>query len=62
MVTRAEYTKFHLPGFNLPLNFTPSPASKNSVRGRNGKMRVQESPPCGSGNDLFPNALHSWER
>lgn len=47
-----------LPGLNLPLNWTPHAAYNKRGPWKSGlEVEITKVPACGSGKDLFPNAL-----
>jgi hypothetical protein len=51
-------TQIALPGLNLPLNWTPHAAYNKRGTWKPGlEVEITKVPACGSGKDLFPNAL-----
>ncbi len=50
--------RFKLPGFGLPLNFTPRPASTVQVY-ENDEWQDVFQPALGEGEALFPTALNT---
>jgi len=54
---QTEYTHFMLPGFNLPLNWTPH---EKYIKHEyiNGNSISTEHPAQGEGKNLFPTALN----
>ena len=58
------FSRFDLPGFNLPLNFTPNAPWVRSVIPRSGTKGkpeeiLTEVPARSEGRDLFINALNA---
>lgn len=58
LVPPAKYTRFHLPGFTLPLDWKPH-GGKRDYRHENGQSICYELGPEGYGEELFPTALDS---
>jgi hypothetical protein len=53
-----KLSRFDLPGFSLPLNFSPHSAyKKRSYDVASSAMKEIEVPACGEEQDLFPSAL-----
>jgi hypothetical protein len=52
LVPVSEFTRFHLPGLNLPLNWVPHEDYIDIEEEPRIKVPAQ-----GEGNDLFPSAL-----
>lgn len=60
--TPAKLSRFDLPGFTLPLNFTPNKAfEKHVYDAAPPGMKKVHVPASGEGEDLFPSALSLGE-
>lgn len=56
--TPSKLSRFDLPGFTLPLNFSPHKATKRRIYDdASSRLKEVEVPAGGEGNDLFPCAL-----
>lgn len=60
--TPSKLSRFDLPGFTLPLNFSPNKAYKKRIYdSASSSMKEVEIPTSGKENDLFPSALSPIE-
>ncbi|KAK2757529.1 hypothetical protein FQN54_004498 [Arachnomyces sp. PD_36] len=56
MADQTEFSRFLLPGFSLPLTFSPK-AARDRRRWVDGEIRTEHEPGTGEGRNLFSNAL-----
>jgi hypothetical protein len=60
--TPSKLSRFDLPGFTLPLNFSPNKAYKKRIYdSASSSMKEIEIPASGEEKDLFPSALSPTE-